>query len=93
MRRLFCLLAFVFGLFLVNPAFADKSFVQDDLTSDVVRLQATLRKEAGNLIQRPAAQLAQDGLAALSRGDARRALSLLGAAIGVDDKTAAAWLG
>ena len=93
MRRLFCLLAFVFGLFLVNPAFADKSFVQDDLTSDVVRLQASLRKEAGNLIQRPAAQLAQDGLTALSRGDTRRALALLGAAIGVDDKNAAAWLG
>ncbi|MFI5013240.1 MAG: alpha-2-macroglobulin [Hyphomicrobiales bacterium] len=93
MRRLSCLLAFVCGLLLAYPAFADKSFVRDDLASDVIRLQATLRKEAGNLIQRPAAQLTSDGLVALSRGDARRALGLLGAAIGVDEKNAAAWLG
>jgi uncharacterized protein YfaS (alpha-2-macroglobulin family) len=93
MRRLSCLLAILFGLVLVLPAYADKSFVDDELASDVVRLQATLRKEAGNLIQRPAAQLASEGLAALARGDARRAMTLLGASIGVDDKNAAAWLG
>ena len=93
MRRLSYLLVFVLGLVISVPAFADKSFVQDDLASDAVRLQATLRKEAGNLIQRPAAQLASEGLAALARGDARRAMTLLGASIGVDDKNAAAWLG
>src|ERR1700732_4298557 len=93
MRRLTCLLVFVLGLVISVPAFADKSFVQEDLASDAVRLQATLRKEAGNLIQRPAAQLVSEGLAALARGDERRAMTLLGAAIGVDDKNAAAWLG
>jgi alpha-2-macroglobulin len=93
MRRLTCLLGLIFGLILARPAFADKSFVRDDLASDVIRLEASLRKEAGNLIQRPAAQLLAEGQAALSRGDARRAMALLGAAVALDDKNAAAWLG
>ena len=93
MRSWSCLAALALSLFFANPAFADKSFVDDNLASNVVRFPATLRKEAGGLIQRPAARLITDGLAALSHGDARRALDLFGAALAIDEKNAASWLG
>jgi uncharacterized protein YfaS (alpha-2-macroglobulin family) len=93
MQRLACLAAFVVTLLLAPPAFADKSFVQEELTTDVARLPAALRKEAGGLTQRPSAKLVPDGIAALSQGDARRALDLFGAAVANDEKNAAAWLG
>ncbi|MBV9738294.1 MAG: hypothetical protein JOZ30_01525, partial [Hyphomicrobiales bacterium] len=71
--------AFAVSLFCATPVFADADFVQDDLATAVTRLPALVRKEAGGLIKRPAAQLESDGLSALSHGDARRALDLFGA--------------
>ncbi len=93
MQVLLRLAAFAVALLLASAAFADKSFVQEELTTDVVRLPASLRKEAGSLVQRPAAQLVTEALGALSHGDPRHALDLFGAAVAVDDKNAAAWLG
>ncbi|MBV8428671.1 MAG: alpha-2-macroglobulin family protein [Hyphomicrobiales bacterium] len=85
--------AFAVSLFCATPVFADSDFVQDDLATGVTRLPALVRKEAGGLIKRPAAQLESDGLSALSHGDARRALDLFGAAIALDEKNATSWLG
>ena len=92
MRTWSCLAALAISLFFAAPVFAEEAFVQDDLATGVVRFPALLRKEAGGLTKRPAAQLESDGLAALSRGDARRALDLFGAAIVLDEKNAAPWL-
>ena len=61
------------GLPAVASAQAQKSFVRDDLASDGVRLEETLRKEAGAQT-RPAAQLRKDAETALGKGDARRAI-------------------
>ena len=93
MRSWRLLAAFAVSLFFAAPSFAEEAFVQDDLATGVVRFPATLRKEAGGLVKRPAAQLESDGLAALSQGEARRALDLFGAAIALDEKNAAPWLG
>ncbi len=93
MRTWSCLAALAVSLFFAAPVLAEEAFVQDDLATGVVRFPALLRKEAGGLTKRPAAQLESDGLAALLHGDARRALDLFGAAIALDEKNAAAWLG
>ncbi|MBV9051433.1 MAG: alpha-2-macroglobulin family protein [Hyphomicrobiales bacterium] len=93
MRSWFRFAVLAVALLLADAAFADKAFVDENLTSDVVRLPALLRKESGALIQRPANRLVTDGVAALARGEARRALDLFGAAVALDEKNAASWLG
>jgi uncharacterized protein YfaS (alpha-2-macroglobulin family) len=70
-----------------------KSFVRDDLASDAVRLEEQFRKETpAVLASRPAAQSRSEGLAAANRGDHKRALQLIAAAIVADSKDAASWL-
>ncbi|TDR85205.1 alpha-2-macroglobulin family protein [Enterovirga rhinocerotis] len=75
-----------------TAAFAQKSFVRDNLASDGIRLEDTFRRSD----VRPAANASQarlEGDAALSRGDARRALALFTAAIIADPKAAMSWGG
>ena len=95
MIRRFIQLAVLASAFVSPTALlAQKSFVREDLASDAVRLEETLRGE-GRLAAagRAGAQLRADAQTALARGDSRRALTLFTAAIAADPKEAANWLG
>ena len=75
-----------------TAAWAQKSFVREELASEAIRLEETLRKEAGG--RGTNAQAARrEAEAALARGDARRALSLFAAAIAAEPRAAAGWGG
>ena len=77
-----------------GEAHAQKSFVREDLASEGVRLEQSLRTEAGPSVGgRPAAQLKRDAGVQAARGDQRRALDLYAAAIAADPRDAQSWLG
>nr|WP_245422404.1 alpha-2-macroglobulin [Alsobacter soli] len=70
-----------------------KSFVRDDLASDAVRLEETLRKEGAAAAQgKQVEQLRRDAATFMGRGDARRALTLLAQAIALDARDPGSWL-
>ena len=81
-----------------TSALAQKSFTRDDLASDAVRLEATLRAEAAKPenkadAAKPADLLRKEATAALTKGDARAAYRLYGLAVAADPKVAAGWFG
>src|SRR5215207_8819765 len=76
------------------PALAQKSFVRDDLASDGVRLEEKLKTEAGTTAAgRPAAQLRREAEGLMGRGNYRGAASLYTAAIALEPRESANWLG
>ena len=77
-----------------TAALAQKSFVRDDLASEGVRLEEKLRTEAGSTAAgRPAAQLRRDAEGLMSRSNQRGAMSLYAAAVALEPKNAANWVG
>ena len=82
------------ALVVAAPAFAQKSFVREDLASDAVRLEEKLRNEAGSTAAgRPAAQLRREAEALIARNNPRGALSLYTAAVALEPRNAANWAG
>ena len=97
MRALVAVLTLVFSLFVaplaISPAFAQKTYVRDDLQSAFIRLEETLRKQYGAQVQgRTPQQLRQIGQGNLINNP-RMALAMFGTAVAVDGKSAASWLG
>ncbi|HVX99717.1 MAG TPA: MG2 domain-containing protein [Pseudorhodoplanes sp.] len=72
-------------------AAADKPFERDDLAEAVIRLEAQIKGEAGQ-VQKPAAQLRREAEAAFQKNDYRSGLQLLGQLIAVQPEDASAWL-
>src|SRR4051812_44687202 len=94
MRRLMRAAALAAALFGATAAQAQKSFVNDELASDAVRLEEKLKTEGrGAVAGKPAPQLRREAEISLSRGDARRALVLATAAVAADPRDPANWLG
>ncbi|MCA0423033.1 MAG: alpha-2-macroglobulin family protein [Proteobacteria bacterium] len=92
MRALLGLVFLVVSL-LSGPAFAQKTYLRDDLGSNGIRLEEAIRKSfAGQVQGRSVQQLRQDAQAAFAH-DPRRALALYGAAVAADGKSASSWLG
>ena len=82
------------ALLCATAALAQKSFVRDDLASEGVRLEEKLKTEAGSTAAgRPAAQLRRDAEGLMSRSNQRGAMSLYAAAIALEPKNAANWVG
>ncbi len=99
MIRLFAR-SLAFGLTLLasfivaGAALAQKSFVNDNLASDAVRLETALRTEGSLLVGgRSLDQLKREAAAFTGRGSPRDALARYTAAIALDAKDFAAWLG
>ncbi|WP_375465343.1 alpha-2-macroglobulin [uncultured Methylobacterium sp.] len=69
-----------------------KTFVREGLASAAVRLEASLKGEAGGPL-RPAAQARRAGEALLAEEKARDALPLFAAAVAADPADVQAWLG
>ena len=71
---------------------APKSFLREDLASQVVRLEQTFKTEGASLIgSRTAAQLRQEGEVLLGQGDARRAAGRFSAAAAIEPGNGANW--
>ena len=82
------------ALLCATAALAQKSFVRDDLASEGVRLEEKLKTEAGSTAAgRPAAQLRRDAEGLMSRSNQRGAMSLYAAAVALEPKNAANWVG
>ncbi|HYF52655.1 MAG TPA: MG2 domain-containing protein, partial [Salinarimonas sp.] len=93
MRHFIRAAAFAAALLVAGQAWAQKSFVRDDLASEGVRLEERLRVDAASTAAgRPAAQLRREAEAAMGRSDHRRALALASAAVAADPRDAANWL-
>lgn len=94
MRALLRAAVLASALACAGGSLAQKSFLREDLASDGVRLERSLRTEAGpGVAGRPAAQLKREAGVQAGRGDARRALDLYAAAIAADPRDAQSWLG
>ncbi|MBV8567769.1 MAG: alpha-2-macroglobulin family protein, partial [Methylobacteriaceae bacterium] len=91
MRMLTRTLAFLVVLVCSHAAFAQKAFVREDLASDAVRLEETLRKESVGL-SGSAEQLHRQGMAALGRGESAAAVRPLAAAVAAAPKEFTYWL-
>ena len=77
---------------LAAQAQAPKSFVREDLASQVVRLEQTFKTEGARLIgSKTGSQLRQEGEALLRNGQARQAASLFTAAVAAEPGNAANW--
>src|SRR5579884_3134308 len=75
------------------PAHAQqKSYVNEQLASDAVRLEAQVRKDADGQPQKPLDQIRRDVVAAAQRNDTAAALRALAQIAAPDTKTAANWL-
>lgn len=72
-------------------AAADKPFERDDLADAVIRLEAQIKGEAGQ-VQKPAAQLRREAEAAFQKNDYRSGLQLIGQLIATQPEDASAWL-
>ncbi len=70
---------------------ADKPFERDDLAEAVVRLEAQIKADAGQ-VTKPAAQLKRDADAAFQKNDFRSGLQILGQLIAVGPDDATSWL-
>jgi uncharacterized protein YfaS (alpha-2-macroglobulin family) len=88
----FAMLVCAVVLVLASPAgAAEKSFQRDDLADGAIRLEAQIRKDAGQ-VGKPADQLRRDAEAALARNDSRTALTVLGQLVTVAPDVASNWL-
>lgn len=79
---------------MVSAQAQQKSYVQDELASQAVRLEQSLKTEGARFIGgKPAQQLRRDGDIALTRGNARLALNLYAGAIAAEPANPANWTG
>ncbi|MGA8601069.1 MAG: alpha-2-macroglobulin family protein, partial [Beijerinckiaceae bacterium] len=69
-----------------------KTYTNEQLASDAVRLEAQVRKDADALPQKPLDQIRRDVLAAAQRNDTDAALRALSQIAAPDTKNAANWL-
>jgi hypothetical protein len=69
-----------------------KTYTNEQLASDAVRLEAQVRKDADALPQKPLDQIRRDVLAAAQRNDTNAALRALSQIAAPDTKNAANWL-
>jgi uncharacterized protein YfaS (alpha-2-macroglobulin family) len=77
-----------------GAALAQKSFVNDNLASDAVRLETALRTEGSLLVGgKPLDQLKREAAAFIGRGNYRDAVARYTAIIALDPKDYAGWLG
>ena len=92
--RLFARLLAAAGLLLAaTSAYAQKSYVRDDLTSDAIRLEEQLKKDAGSLAgTRSVDDLKRDAAGLSQRNNQRAALRPLAAAITASPKDPSLWL-
>lgn len=95
--RSFVRLLTLLALFIVaSPAFAQKTYVREDLASDAVRLEEQIRKEAaslnGPLAARPLAEARRDAESALQRKDYASARTLLMRVVAASPRDGQAWL-
>ncbi|WP_299563297.1 alpha-2-macroglobulin [Enterovirga sp.] len=70
-----------------------KTFLREDLASEGIRLEETLRRESGGRGAASPAQARRDGESALVRGDARRALALFTGAVVAEPRLGQNWGG
>ncbi|MGB8278715.1 MAG: alpha-2-macroglobulin [Methylovirgula sp.] len=86
-----------FALALVTPVFttaaqAEKTYTNEDLASDGVRLEAQVKEDGAALADRPVEQLRKEAQAALAKGDAANALHWLAGLIAANPQDSSAWL-
>ncbi len=94
MRHFQCLVVAVMLFGLASVAKANKNFLRDDLASDVVRLEESLRTETKEVGQgRSSDQLHRDAGASEAKADWRAALRNYSAAIAAGPQDASNWLG
>ncbi|MBL8587259.1 MAG: alpha-2-macroglobulin family protein [Methylobacteriaceae bacterium] len=94
MRGFFRSLLVLSLLAFAAPASAQKSFVREDLASDVVRLEETLKRESRRFLQqgKTAEQLRAEAQASAAARNYAGALTLWGAAVATNPKDAQLWL-
>jgi hypothetical protein len=93
LRRMLSVAALVGALTAGGTAQAQKSFVDETLASEGVRLEAQIKADAARSgAARPAIQARRDAEAALARNDLRAALTLAQAAIAADPADGQNWL-
>src|SRR5215510_12787983 len=77
-----------------SAALAQKSYVNDNLASDAVRLETALRTEGSLLVGgKPLDQLKREAAAFMGRSNYRDAVARYTAIVALDPKDYAAWLG
>ena len=74
------------------PAFAQKTYVNEELASESTRLEAQVRKEGSALSGRPLDQLRRDGAAALSRSNGAVAAANFAAALAQTPTDPSLWM-
>jgi alpha-2-macroglobulin len=73
------------------PAFAEKAFNRDTLNEAVIKLEAQIKSEAGQ-VTKQLPELRRDANAAFQRNDARAGMILLGQIISIAPNDSATWL-
>ncbi|MGO9134032.1 MAG: alpha-2-macroglobulin family protein [Methylovirgula sp.] len=98
MRRIILssLMFFVLALFAVpafaNPAPADKTYKNDELASDGVRLEEKVKQDGATLAERPLADLQKGLQAALLKNDSADAVQWISGLIAKDSKDWVGWM-
>jgi alpha-2-macroglobulin len=91
MRRIIPVLVILALSFFAHPAAAQKSFTNEDLASDAVRLEEQVKKDGAAFSGRPLDQLRKSAQTAISQGNADYALQVLSGLIALNPKDAALW--
>ena len=80
------------AIFVSFSAFAaDKAFQRDDLAEALIKLEAQIKSDAGQ-VSKPLAQLRREADAAFQRNDMRNGMVLLGQIIAIAPDDSASWL-
>ena len=91
MRQIISLLAILALSFFAYPAVAQKSFANEDLASDAVRLEEQVKKDGAAFSGRPLDQLRKAAQTAIAQGNADYALQVLSSLIALNPKDPAQW--
>ncbi len=89
---LVCVAVLSFAVLVPGGAFAQKALVREDLRSDAVRLEETLRRAVPNASAKPAQGWRQDAANALRAGNPKPALAAAAAAVTADPRDPSNWL-
>jgi uncharacterized protein YfaS (alpha-2-macroglobulin family) len=84
-------LSFFVQSFFVHPAAAQKSFANEDLASDAVRLEEQVKKDGAAFSGRPLDQLRKSAQTAIAQGNTDYALQVLSGLIALNPKDPALW--
>jgi uncharacterized protein YfaS (alpha-2-macroglobulin family) len=87
-----CLLLLAVSPPTIQPAFAQKAMVREDLRNEAARLEGDLRRAAPSASSKPAQGWRQDAAAALRAGNNRGALAAASAAVAAEPRDGANWL-